>query len=397
MGAPEINRKLIADEFSILKPALIAHSDTEMDLKSLKLFHEVLGFHHRAEPDRHEYFIDYSTISKTQDRKNVQKIIAQEVERIATRMQGFVFRVDKKKMQEITGERNVASISPFDRIIYQGSNIKVVLGTTFKKLLVRYQQFYLGDARTVRKLNHKASIHMYWLIISHSWRGNSFDVALPELKTFLGCEGMYEGRWDNFKRYILAPIQEEFKDTWAEFTFVTKRKGRKIAALQFEFKSDAQVIRSIINESPFNFEHQLHLYDVKYSTIISIRENVTRGKYSEQDVEKVIKQAQHDRKIRNKPGYIVKALKERWFERIATQTELPIGLSPGPGHAGPGHANGRWGEVQQYWNFTPQQMNQLRERFNEHELSTVHYKKKLFFQDAADVQEVFEAFMQAAR
>lgn len=392
MMVPDLNRKLIAEEFAVFKPALIAHSDTEMDLKSLKLFHEVLGFNHRNEPDRYEYYIEYDLISKTQDKRNVQKIISQEVERIATRMQGFVFRVDKKKMQQITGERNVASVSPFDRIIYQGSQIKIVLGTTFKKLLVRYQQFYLGDARTVRRLNHKASIHMYWLIISHSWKGNSFEIQLEELKGLLGCPGMYEGRWDNFRRYILDPIQKEFANTWARFSYKTKRKGRSIHSLLFEFDSDAQVIRGIINESPFSFEHQLHLFKMSYTSIVHIREQVRTGKYGEQDVEKVIKHALDDKKVRNRAGYIIQALKEKWYERMAVQTEISI---PIPAST-PAPVNGHWGEVQQYWKFSEGQMKELRNLYNEQTLKTTHYRKKIFFDTETAVEEVYHAFLESA-
>lgn len=389
---PNLNRKFISEEFAVFKPALIAHSDTEMDLKSLKLFHEVLGFNHRNEPDRYEYYIEYDLISKTQDKRNVQKVISQEVERIATRMQGFVFRVDKKKMQQITGERNVASISPFDRIIYQGSQIKIVLGTTFKKLLVRYQQFYLGDARTVRRLKHKASIHMYWLIISHSWKGNSFEIQLDELKTLLGCPGMYEGRWDNFRRYILDPIQKEFIDTWARFSYKAKRKGRSINSLLFEFDSDAQVIRGIINESPFDFEHQLHLFKMAYNSIVHIREQVRGGKYGEQDVEKVIRHALDDKKVRNRAGYVIQALKERWYERMAVQTEISVAV---PSSA-PAPVNGHWGEVQQYWKFSESQMKELRNLYNEHTLKITHYRKKIFFDTDTDTEEVFSAFVESA-
>ena len=389
-ATPEQNRKLIAEEFSIFKPALIAHSDTEMDLKSLKLFHEVLAFNHRAEPDRYHYTIEYEVISKTTDKRNVQKLISQEIVRIASRMQSFVFKIDKKKMYEVTGEKNAGSISPFDRIIYEGNNIKVVLGTTFKKLLVRYQQFYLGDARTVRSLNHKASIHMYWLIISHSWKGSSFEVTLEELKVFLGCPGVYEDRWDNFRKKILEPIQAEFQDTWCEFSYQTQKKGRKIHALVFEFKSDAQIIRSIINESPYPFEQKLQQYKMKYTTIMQIREQVKKGNYTEQDVEKVIQHAQQNKTIRSKPGYIVKALTERWFEKMAIQTTLEISPSS------PVPTNGHWGEVQQYWNFSLEQMKELRKHYNEHTLRMVHYKKKLFFERSTPVEEVFQAFLSSA-
>ena len=393
MTALPLNRKLIAEEFAIFKPALIAHSDTAMDLKSLKLFHEILGFNHRAEPERHDYYIPYEAVCKTQDKRNIQKLISQEVERIATSMQGFVFKVDKKKMQEITGERNTGSISPFDRIVYQGSNIKCVLGTTFKQLLIRYQQFYLGDARTVRQLNHKSSIHMYWLIISHSWRESSFEITLKDLKIHLGCEGQYEGRWDNFKRFILDPICQEFSDTWAAFAYETIRKGRKIHALRFDFKSDAQVIRSIINESPYPFEHQLHLYRMDARKIVHIREQVNKGRYTEQDVNAIIKHVQHNRKIKNKAGYIVQSLKEGWYRNLAVQIELPMAAAESPS-PGPAPSSGRWGEVQQYWKFTSEQMQQLKSKYNEHTLYKKHYGLQQYF-DALEPSrdEVFQSFI----
>ncbi|WKN46490.1 replication initiation protein [Tunicatimonas pelagia] len=365
-----------------------------MDLKSLKLFHEVLGFNHRTEPDRYEYFIDYNLISKTRDARNIQKIISQEVERIASRMQGFVFRVDKKKMHEITGERNVASVSPFDRIVYQGSQVKIVLGRTFKKLLVRYQQFYLGDARTVRRLNHKASIHMYWLIISHSWKGHSFEVTLEELKRLLGCPGAYENRWDNFRKFILDPIQKEFKNTWAKFEYTTKRKGRRINSLTFTFESDAQVIRNIINESPYKFEHQLHLYQMKHNAVIHIRDQVRKGVYTEQDVENVILHAQSEKKIKSKAGFIIKALKDGWYERMAIQTELQIPVTTVVKPT-PTPKNGYWGEIQAYWNFSDEQINELRQVYNENTLKKAHYQKSTFFTEETNTEIVFDSFMES--
>jgi len=324
MAIMTTNRKLISEQFQIHKPQIIAHSDTAMDLKSLKLFHEVLAFNHRAEPNKHVYRIAYETICKTKDQRNIQKLISQEVERISTRMQAFIFKVDKKKMQEITGERNSGSISPFDRIVYEGSHIKVVLGNSFKKLLVQFQQFYVGDARTVRKLNHKASIHMYWLILSISWRSNSFTMEVEEFKKYLGCEGQYVGRWDNFKKYVLDPMVKEFKGTWAEFTYDTIRKGRKIAKIKIAFQDDAQVIRQLINESPFKFEHQLHLFGMEMNQIYYIRERVLKKDYTEQDVERVVSFVEKNRKIKNKAGYIIKALKEGWYKNIGLQIELPM-------------------------------------------------------------------------
>ena len=390
-SVPQINRKLIAREFSIFKPAIIAHSDTEMDLKSLKLFHEVLAYNHRAEPDRHEYSLPYSAITQSTNERVLQKTIAQEVERIASAMQRFIFRVDKKKMFEITGEKNAATVSPFDRIVYEGQKITVVLGTTFKKLLVRYQQFYLGDARTVRGLNHKASIHMYWLIISYSWKGSSFEISLEDLKELLGCSGAYKNRWDDFKRRIIEPIYQEFLGTWCEFSYHPQKKGRKIASLIFNFKSDAQVIRSIINESPFRFEHTLQQLRVDLKSIVDIRGRVQRGEYTEQEVERVITHAQENKSIRSKGGYIIKGLKERIFERLAVQTELDIT----PSSSSPTPTNRYWGQVRQRWGFSDQQMKQLATLYTEHSIKRADYGIALYYtpDSTPTTDEVFEAFV----
>ena len=393
-NVPQINRKLIAQEFSIFKPAIIAHSDTEMDLKSLKLFHEVLAFNHRAEADRHKYSLPYAVITQTTNERVLQKTIAQEVERIASAMQRFVFRVDKKKMFEITGEKNAATVSPFDRIVYEGQKITVVLAPTFKKLLVRFQQFYLGDARTVRSLNHKASIHMYWLIISYSWKGNSFEISLEDLKDLLGCSGAYQDRWDHFKDRILNPIYQEFLGTWCEFSYQPQKKGRKITSLIFNFKSDAQVIRSIINESPFRFEHTLQQLRLDYKSIIDIRGRVQRGEYTEQDVERVIAYVQANKTIRSKGGYIIKALKERIFERLAVQTELAITPSP----SSPPPTNGYWGKVQHRWGFSEEQMKELATLYNEHTVKRADYGLSIYYppDNAPTPDEAFAAFVKRA-
>ena len=136
------------------------------------------------------------------------------------------------------------------------------------------------------------------------------------------------------------------------------------------------------------FEHQLHLYQIKYTSIVHIRDQVRKGVYREQDVEKVIRHAQADKKVRSKAGFILETLKQGWYERMAVQVELSIPPSSPP------PTNGYWGEVQEYWQFSEEQMAQLRERYNEHTLKTTHYKKSLYFDQTADKDQVFASFLE---
>lgn len=236
---------------------------------------------------------------------------------------------------------------------------------------------------------------MYWLIISHSWKGCSFEVTVQELKELLGCPTAYENRWDNFRKYILEPIRKEFMNTWAKFEYTTKRKGRKIHSLRFDFESDAQVIRNIINESPFKFEHQLHLYQMKKNAIIYIRDQVLKNVYTEQDVEKVIKHAQDDKRIKSKSGFIIKALKEGWYQRMAVQSQLAIPEDTNHQKT-PIPVNGYWGVVQHYWEFSDKQMHALRQVYNEASLKRAHYNKSIFFDEHTNKDLEFDSFIEGA-
>ncbi len=378
----QYNRKVVSTEFAIFKPAILTHKDNEWDVKSLKLYHELLAFNHREEPGRTEYYIPYSRIAATSKERNIQKLISKEAERIGATMQSYVFRVDKKKLEEITGEKAPATISPIERIVYHGTNLKVVLTPTFKKLLVAYQQFYLGDMRTIRKFQHKHSINLYWLIISHQWKSNKIETSLEDLKEILGCAGKYESRWDNFRQFILKPVEEEFKGTWAEFSYEPYKEGKKVKGIIFTFRSDAELIRSVLNESPFAFELRLQKFGIEPHVIIDIRDAVRRGEYAEEHVEYVIEETRKRhviQKIKNPAGYFLKALKENWFEgKITIPIDPPKKLlqqTVAHPSGGPSTMNAltEFDKIQQYWHFSDHQIMQIRNNLTEKDARRKHY------------------------
>ena len=76
------------------------------------------------------------------------------------------------------------------------------------------------------ELKYEWSHKIYWLIREKQpWNG-VFEIPLEELKSNLGVNGKYRGRYNNFKAKILLPAQKELKSTWAEFSFAEIRGGK---------------------------------------------------------------------------------------------------------------------------------------------------------------------------
>jgi len=243
-----------------------------------------------------------------------------------------VFDLDEEFMRTHFGKKYPASIVPFPVISYEDNGFEITLEPHFKQILLRLEiGFTKGDIDLLRSYRHTYSHRMYWIIRQNQWRESEITLEIEKLKEALGCPGKYKS-FQNFKRRVLQPIQEEFKDTWVEFSYTLIRKGRGGAAtaITLRFQKDLHQEEALQLGKVYHFEKVLASYQIHEREIKKIRQKVTMKEslhddfhWSEKYVQTVIdlvkesyrlrKKIKGGNQIRKMGPYILKVLNEGWY------------------------------------------------------------------------------------
>ena len=209
--------------------------------------------------------------------------------------------------------------------------------------------FIKGDIDLLRSFKYSHSHSMYWLIRSRQWQKySSIQFEVNQLKEALGCKDKYR-KFSDFKRWVLNPIQDEFRGTWVEFDFELIKKGRgsAVKGIVIKFKTDKEQEKKLGLGKVYGFEQILYSYGISQVEVKKIRVNVSEAKellkgysWNEEYIYAVIdlvKQTYRDKnknkkakKIQKFGPYLLKVLKEGWYidraqDYIQQQRELKGG------------------------------------------------------------------------
>lgn len=108
---------------------------------------------------------------------------------------------------------------------------------------------YLYENVLVMRSAYSKDLYRY--LKSFAFQGEC-EISLYILKQRLGCENDYEGRFDNFRKYVLDKAMEEInKYTDLEVSYISKREGRKISKIHFTIKEkqDFEYTKAMLERS----------------------------------------------------------------------------------------------------------------------------------------------------
>lgn len=317
--------------YTVFQPNVLIGANSDMKLLELRLYSELLNFNHREYPDQLQYFIPYEVVTSSTGR-DVSKNSKREFMRLTKMFQKRVFDLDEDFMRTHFGKKYPASIVPFPVISYEDNGFEITLEPHFKQILLRLEiGFTKGDIDLLREYKHTYSHRMYWIIRQNQWRESEITLDIEKLKEALGCPGKYKS-FQNFKRRVLQPIQQEFKGTWVEFAYTLVRKGRggAASAITLHFQNDLQQEEALKLGKVYHFEkilagYQIHAREIKkIRQKVTLKEEVCQGfHWSERYVSSVVelvkatyrhrKQTKGALQIRKMGPYILKVLNEGWY------------------------------------------------------------------------------------
>jgi hypothetical protein len=321
--------------YTVYHPNVLIGANNEMRLAEIRLYTEILNFNHQEEPERLIYQIPYEYITQS-DRRQAGKNAVREFMRIAGTLQKRVFTLNKEFMQEHFNKNFPSTIVPFPTINYRDTCFEMELHPYFKKMLTKLELgFTKGDIEFLRTLKHEYSLRMYWLIRSEQWKvgGNMFKMELLGLKEALGCADQYQNAFDNFKRRVIEPVQNEFRGSWVEFEYETVRGGRGgkvVKEVIFNFKNDLEQGRQMQLGFRHPWEDTLIQYGIAERDVVKLRLNVTHeaplkeGHHWDsfyvvtciaiaQEHYRERRQNPHSEKIKSMKNYLYKGLVEGWW------------------------------------------------------------------------------------
>lgn len=340
--------------YTVYHPNVLIGANNEMRLAEIRLYTEILNFNHQDEPDRLIYQIPYEYITQS-DRRQASKNAVREFMRIASTLQKRVFTLNREFMQEHFNKNFPSTIVPFPTINYKDTCFEMELHPYFKKMLTKLELgFTKGDIEFLRTLKHEYSLRLYWLIRSEQWKvgGNSLRMELEILKDALGCADQYKNAFDNFKRRVIEPVQNEFRGSWVEFNYETVRGGRGgkvVKEIVFNFKNDLEQAKQLQLGLRYPWEDTLLQYGINERDIVRLRHNVTQQAplkdgylWNNYYVVACVAIAQehyrerranpHAEKIKSMRSYLFKALTEGWWieeverRRLRDEAVRPVSI-----------------------------------------------------------------------
>lgn len=311
-----------------------------MSLMELRVFAEIINHNHAKYPDQLIYTVPYEYIFNFDDTKNRNS----NANRIAKKLQTRYIFLDQQFYLEHFKENAVESFNPFPSIKHRpGENhFHVRIDVTLKKILALTSIGYTkGDIYLLRRLQHEASHHFYWLIRREQAFKYIWTIELEELKRLLSLENKYK-LYSNFKVKVLEIVRKEFIGEWVEFEYkaIKKGKGGGVHSIQFTFKKGPKEEKEAPVGQGYPWEEKLVSMGVDPEGVKMIRakarsgildeksqvlwnENYVRFSIEAIQQELKIKQADPKRKpIANIGGWIYAGLQNgQWNNHVAERRE----------------------------------------------------------------------------
>jgi len=107
-------------------------------------------------------------------------------------------------------------------------------------LLQLKERFTTYGLKNVVRLQSRYSVRIYELLKQYETLGKR-TFELPELREKLGVKKHEYKRWQDFRRWVIAPAARELpKKTDISFSYKTRKKGRKIWYLDFTIRANGK-------------------------------------------------------------------------------------------------------------------------------------------------------------
>lgn len=189
-------------------------------------------------------------------------------------------------------------------------------------LLKLKKDFVQYRLENILQLKSFYSIRFYELLVK--WKKVSkFKVSIDELKETFKIEGKSYSRYNDFKKRVLLPAQQELHEkTDLSFEFEEIKTGRKITHINFKIKKTNKKANPIsiksleveINKNNQSSEEELILEKL---IKLEVPINTAKKLIDEFDLNRISSQIgyiNYRKAIKNKAGMLIKSIKENWSE-----------------------------------------------------------------------------------
>jgi len=194
------------------------------------------------------------------------------------------------------------------------------------QLKKNFTQYTLNN---IIRLKSAHAINLYEVLKRYQFK-KSFIVKVDRLKFWLGLEGSYKA-WQDFKVRVLLPCQKQintFTDIHVKYTML--KTGRRVTSLRFTITKNPKYVHILQKqqiphlptpiepktEAAKKLRQKLKAFALSEANIQRINQH-----YSEKQIWDAIRYTDRATKVRNKAGYLLKHLEERWMsaEEIEAQ------------------------------------------------------------------------------
>lgn len=194
------------------------------------------------------------------------------ITKLRTTLHSRIIFLNRDVTRDILNREGEASISIFNTVIVNRNYFEVGLHPSYKLLLkaLNWNGYTRLDRETVLKFNHQFSYIFYPRVRQWQAKVKRHRVDINELREiFYLQEGDYK-RWAVFKDKILDEVMNDFKDTWAEFTYELENP-KKATAIILTFKKGPMDEKDVPVGSGYKWETLLKRYGVFDNCIIKVR------------------------------------------------------------------------------------------------------------------------------
>ena len=141
------------------------------------------------------------------------------------------------------------------KIYKRDTRVSIKIDDVLKPHLLNQRENFIAYlCENVLVMKSAYSKYLYRLLKSYAYMGE-YETTLIALKELLQCGGDYNGRFDNFRKYVLDKAMEEINHfTDLEVEYKPIRVGRSIAKIHFDIRP-----KDSINESRAMLERSIVL------------------------------------------------------------------------------------------------------------------------------------------
>ena len=194
------------------------------------------------------------------------------IDKLRATLHSRIIFLSKEVTKDILNKDGEATISIFNTVVVNKDYFEVGLHPSYKLLLkaLNWNGYTRLDRDTILKFNHQYSYIFYPRVRQWQAKVKKQRIEIKELREIFYLEQHEYKVWSMFRRRILEEVMNDFKDTWAEFTFELE-DPKKATAIIITFKKGPMDEKDVPVGSGFKWETLLKRYGVFDNCIIKVR------------------------------------------------------------------------------------------------------------------------------